>query len=188
MSSEAKRLRAKVRQIELDLENTIQRLARTEDRTMITAYETRVVELKKESALIEEELARIGTPAHSFEEMFELSMRCLSSLYDIWEKWDLTIKKTALRLVFSSPLMVSRKTGVQTAETTYPFSALQSLERIIKFLGLPAGLEPATHRVETRRSIQLSQRSPGDDSAQALNVWSPYPPPKPGPPRFAQTF
>ena len=48
VSSEAKRLRAKVRQIELDLENTIQRLARTEDRTMITAYETRVVELKKE--------------------------------------------------------------------------------------------------------------------------------------------
>ena len=143
VSSEGKRLKAKVRQIELDVENTIQRLVRTEDPSLITAYETKVVELKKEGALIDEELVRIGTPAHSFEEMFELSMKFLSSPYDIWEKGDLTVKKTVLRLVFSCPLTVSRKTGVQTGETTYPFKALDYLETINPNMVRIKGLEPS---------------------------------------------
>jgi len=61
----------------------------------------------------EEEQARIATQAHSFEEMFELSMKFLSSPNDICEKGDLMVKMTILRLVFSCPLTVSRKRGVQ---------------------------------------------------------------------------
>ena len=93
--------------------------------------------------MIEEEVARIATPAHSFDEMFELSMRFLSSPCEIWEKGDLKVKKTVLRLVFSSPLNVSRKTGVQTRETTYPFKALAYLDKTNKNVVPAAGLEPA---------------------------------------------
>ncbi len=142
--AEAKRLNTKARQIERDVENTIQRLVRTENPSVITAYETRVEELKKQGAMIEEELAHIATPTHSFEEMFELSMKFLSSPYNIWEKGDLTVKKTVLRLVFSNPLTVSRKTGVQTGETTYPFKALDYLDKTNKNVVPPKRLELPT--------------------------------------------
>lgn len=155
MSSEAKRLKAKARQIARDVESTIQRLVRTENASVITAYETRVEVLKKEGALIEEELVRIGTPAHSFEEMFELSMKFLSSLYDIWEKGDLAVKKTVLRLVFSSPLTVSRKTEIQTGETTYPFKALDYLQRTNKNVVRTTGLEPVLQRKGCLRPQRL---------------------------------
>ena len=69
-------------------------------------------------------------------------MRFLSSPYHIWEKGDLMVKKTVLRLVFARPLTVSRKTGVQTAETTYPFKALEYLERTNKNVVPKVGLEP----------------------------------------------
>ena len=97
--------------------------------------------------MIEEEVARIATPAHSFEEMFELSMKFLSSPYDIWEKGDLMVKKTVLRLVFSNPLMVSRKKGVQTGETTYPFNALAYLDRTNKNVVPIAGIENIHMRI-----------------------------------------
>lgn len=75
--SETKRLNAKARQIERDVEIIIQRLVRTENPSVITAYETRVEELKKQGAMIEEQLTRIAAPRHSFEEMLELSMKFL---------------------------------------------------------------------------------------------------------------
>ncbi len=127
-SSETKRLKTKARQIDRDIHNLLKRLVQTGNEKAISAYENRISELEQEKALIEEEAARIATPEHSFDEMFEHSMRFLANPYEIWENGDLETKKTVLRLVFSAPLVVSRKTGVQTGETTFPFKALKFLE------------------------------------------------------------
>lgn len=85
-SAEAKRLKAKVRQIEVDIEKTVQRLVQTQNETVISAYEARIEELKKEEAVISEEVVRTAAPLHTFDEMFELTMRFLASPYRIWEK------------------------------------------------------------------------------------------------------
>ena len=128
MSKESKRLSSKSRQIERDIDNLVERVVQSKISRVTSTYETRIAELEQEQALIEEEIAKIATPDHSFEEMFELSMRFLANPYEIWKKGDLEVKKTVLRLVFARPLTVSRKTGVQTGETTFPFKALHFLK------------------------------------------------------------
>ena len=128
VSKESKRLSSKSRQIERDIDNLVERVVQSKISRVTSTYETRIAELEQEKALIEEEIAKIATPDHSFEEMFELSMRFLANPYEIWKKGDLEVKKTVLRLVFARPLTVSRKTGVQTGETTFPFKALHFLK------------------------------------------------------------
>ena len=49
----------------------------------------------------------MGTPDHSFDEMFELSMRFLATPYKIQEKGDFEVKQTVLGLVFGVPLVIS---------------------------------------------------------------------------------
>ena len=142
VAEETKRLQNKRRQIERDIDRLLDRLVQTESAKMISAYETRISELEQEKALIDDETARIASPAHSFEEMFELSMRFLANPYKIWEKGDLKVKRTVLRLVFSRPLVVSRENGVQTADTTFPFKALRFVEGTNLEMVPKVGFEP----------------------------------------------
>lgn len=57
--------------------------------------------------------------------MFELVVRFLANPYDIWKNGTITVKRTVLRLVFAAPLALSRKDGLRTAETTFPFKVLR---------------------------------------------------------------
>lgn len=127
-STEMRTLNTKVRQLTRDIDNLLTRLVQTENEKVISAYETRISELEQQKALMEAEAARIATPERSFDEMFEHSMRFLANPYNIWKNGDLQTKTTVVRLVFSAPLVVNRKTGVQTGETTFPFRALGFLE------------------------------------------------------------
>lgn len=66
-----------------------------------------------------------SAPKGSFEKMFKLAMRFLANPYEIWKNGDILIKRTVLRLVFASPITFSRKEGLRTPETTFPFKVLQ---------------------------------------------------------------
>ena len=148
VTSETTRLKSKGRQIDRDVESLLKKLVQTDRTSSMSAYENRIAELEREKAFIEGEVARIATPDHPFDEMFELSMRFLANPYEIWEKGDLNIKQTVLRLVFAQPLVVNRKTGVQTEETTFPFNALRFLEGTDCKVVLPEGLELPTPSYE----------------------------------------
>ena len=143
VASETSRLKTKSRQIDREVESLLRKLVQTERASSVSAYENRIAELQREKASIEGEVARIASPEHSFDEMVELSMRFLANPYEIWVKGDLGIKRTVLKLVFAKPLVVSRRTGVQTGETTFPFKALRFLEETDFRMVPAAGLEPA---------------------------------------------
>ena len=144
-SSETKRLKTKVRQIERDVDGLIEKLVQTKNDTVRSAYEQRVEELEQEKVLINEEVDRIATPERPFDEMFELAKRFLENPHEIWEKGDYATKRTVLRLVYPAPLIANRKTGVQTGETTYPFKALRFLEGSSSQVVPPERLELPTH-------------------------------------------
>ncbi len=155
VNAEAKRLRAKARQVELDVEKYLERLVRTDNEKMIFAYEARISELEHERARLEE-AAQNARPEKTFDEMFEHSMRFLSNPYEIWKNGDFEAKRTVLKLVLSEPLVFNRKTGVRTAETSPPFKALGLLQSSQGAVVTPAGFEPATCPLGGGCSIQLS--------------------------------
>lgn len=138
-AAETKRLAANVRQIGQDIENLLRRIVQTDNENITSAYERHIIELQKEKAVIEEEASRLVDVDQSFDEMFELAMSFLSNPYSIWEKGDLSTKKTVLRLVYSKPLTVSRKTGVQTGIPSLPFKTLQFLEQTNLKVAHPRG-------------------------------------------------
>lgn len=128
-AAEASRLRARVGQINLDITSLLQSTSEASTKQLRSAYERRIIELETERLRLEEVASQIGTPIHSFDQMFELAVRFLTNPCEIWKKGNLETKRVVLRLVFASPLKVNRKTGLRTGETTYPFKALWFLNR-----------------------------------------------------------
>ena len=141
---EQQRLRTKANQIEREVEQLLERASRTSNDSVAEAYERRVAELQAEKAKLTEETDKLDAPAVSFDKMFELAMRFLANPYEIWTKGGFSIKRTVLRLVFAGPLAFSRKEGLRTAETTYPFKVLHHLAGIDCKVVPPYGLEPQT--------------------------------------------
>ncbi|MDP2582290.1 recombinase family protein [Shimia thalassica] len=142
---ESKRLRTKSRQIERELSAFVERSVQTKNAAVIEAIDNKIAELQSEKVKIDEVAAKTACPTRTFDEMFELAMRFLSSPYDIWEKGDLASKRTVLRLVFSQPLALSLKEGIRTPETTFPFKVLQFLSGTDCKMVPPHGLEPRTY-------------------------------------------
>jgi site-specific DNA recombinase len=67
----------------------------------------------------------------------------LTSPYDIWKKGDFAAKNTVLRLVFAERPAYDPKSGLQTAEITFPFRWLRALESREVEMVEGAGFEPA---------------------------------------------
>ena len=116
------------------------------------AYEDKVGSLQFKKAEISEQIAKLGIPVRSFDEMFEYSMRFLASPCSLWEKCGAKAQRMLLRLVFQEPLRFSRETGLRTAETTYPFNALADANEGGKDMVPRAGIEPATRGFSIRCS------------------------------------
>lgn len=139
---EISKLRRHLAQLEKDSSNVLSRAAQTQSDEIAAAYEAKALELNRERARVEAQIQGMSFPNRSFDEMFELAMRLLSSPWETWKKSSSTLKKVILRLVFTSPVEFDRKSGVRTAETTLPFKALRHLEGSDLKMVPQVGLEP----------------------------------------------
>ncbi len=125
--NELGRLKTRSRQIEREIETFLDRIVRTQSDVTVGAYEKKISELQSEKSLIDNQAQFVVSPRLSFSQAFELSMRFLVNPYEIWIKGGIVIKRSVLRMVFAQPLGFSRKTGLRTPETTFPFKALRFL-------------------------------------------------------------
>lgn len=155
-AEEAKRLRTKSKQIDRDIAALLDRIVRTQNVATVAPYEQRISELQTEKAICDEKATQTSTPVHSFDEMFELSLKFLANPYEIWKKGDFAMKRIVLRLIFAQPLEYSRKEGVRTAETTFPFKVLRFLSTTDLKMVHPTRFELVASAFGGQRSIQLS--------------------------------
>ncbi len=144
VKEEQQRLRTRTKQIEREVEDLLRRAVRTTSDATADAYERRVAELQSESTKLQEEAANLSPPKGSFEKMFELAMRFLANPYEIWKNGSILLKRIVLRLVFASPITFSRKDGLRTPETTFPFKVLRYISGMDCKMVPPEGLEPPT--------------------------------------------
>ncbi len=120
----AKTFKQDAKKIEKDINRLIERIMDTNNPRVIQAYETRIDELEKKKLLCQEKEGKIDIQRHSFEEMFELSMKMLSNPCKIWASNKFNLQRTMLKLVFSDLLQYDRNKGFRTPKTTLPFKVL----------------------------------------------------------------
>jgi hypothetical protein len=85
---------------------------------VISAYEKKIAKLEGDKQIMVEKLAQKATTLHSFDQMFELSLRFLSSPWNIWENGNIYQRKTVLRLLFKSPFTYTPENGIRTPQAS----------------------------------------------------------------------
>ena len=88
---------------------------------VIAAYEKRIEELEISKLTLAEKQAGMAKPLYTFEQLFELSMRFLSSPCKLWVCGCFAMQRTGLKPAFAERLGYCRETGFRTPETSVPF-------------------------------------------------------------------
>ncbi len=120
-------MKREVVKIEKQIEGLLDRIVDASLPSVISAYEKRLAKLEREKLVTQEKLEKGPKPAHSFDELFELTCTFLANPWKLWESGQLTLQRTVLKLAFSEKITYSRKTGLRTPQTTLPFKVLEGL-------------------------------------------------------------
>lgn len=120
-------LRMERTQIERKSEQLMDRILETESQSLVCAYETRLRKLEADRIVLDERIARCGSPITSFEETFRTAFEFLSDPQKLWHSGKLEHQRTVLKLAFSDRLPYDRTEGFRTGAKPLPFLLLEQL-------------------------------------------------------------
>ena len=138
------------------VDRLLERIVETDNAAVVAAYEKKIAAIESEKLVLAEKLAAHGKPQHSFEEMFELALRFLSSPWDIWASGNYHMRRIVLRLAFLDRVTYSRENGFSNPNLSLPFKVLRSIECQKSEMARPKRFELLTPRFVVWCSIQLS--------------------------------
>ena len=102
----------------------LDRIVEASNPTIIAAYEKRLAKLERQKFVLAEKIAQAVPPKGRLEEVIELSLRFLSSPWNIYQNGQFQERQTVLRLAFTEPLRYCRNEGFGTPNLSFPFKAL----------------------------------------------------------------
>ncbi|MBZ9650170.1 recombinase family protein [Sphingobium sp. 3R8] len=133
--------------VEKKIGQFLDRIVEANSPTVISAYERKVVELERDKLILVENIAKCGTPARDYDEVFQTSMEFLSNPWNLWKTGQLEDRRAMLKLVFAGNLIYSRESGFQTPEISLPFKALEDISSPKRVMVHPTGFEPMALRL-----------------------------------------
>lgn len=113
-----------IKSIEKEIDGFLDRISTTQIAQVITRYEDKIAALEKQRALLAERQANQAVPAGSFDEKVKLLLRFLASPWKLWEPRSVQVRRTVLKLAFTTRITYGRFEGVRTPEISFPFNAL----------------------------------------------------------------
>ncbi|WP_348764154.1 hypothetical protein, partial [Hyphomonas atlantica] len=124
----AKAYAAKAKQIEGEIAKVVDRMLDVANPRALKAFEGRIEQLEQEKFVALEKAAKKPAPVRPFSEMFELSLRFLTSPYDCWKSGRPEVQKLVLKLTLNKPLRYDRKTGCLNLEKPMIFKVLEDFQ------------------------------------------------------------
>jgi hypothetical protein len=131
-----------VTKIDTQIEGLLDRIVDAANPSVITACESRIAKLKKETLVLAEKLQKDAKPAHTSENLFELALSFLTNSWKLWDSGQLSFKRTVLGLAFSEPIAYCRESG----KSALTFEVFEGFQRGEKVLVHRKGFEPLTPR------------------------------------------
>ncbi|MEN9582542.1 MAG: hypothetical protein RL641_496 [Candidatus Parcubacteria bacterium] len=114
-------MRKEIDTISAEINRFIERIAKTDNDAISTAFEQKIGELTNRKLLLEE---RLTTPdlyhGVSFETALDEVLGYIKNPYEIWSTGIFEDKRLVLRMVFEKPLVYNRKSGFETANLSLP--------------------------------------------------------------------
>ena len=141
-------LKRKISTIESQIVKLIDRVVRSDNKTLVQAYETKIKTLELEKTRYAERLTSPKRQKTSFDQQYRTALEFLSNPCIFWNNGQMEHKRAVLKLVFSDRLSYGRTNGFRTAikeELSLPFKVLQSFEKsnfINQSMVPRRGLEP----------------------------------------------
>lgn len=116
--------RRKISDVEREITDMVNRAVAASNPKVIAAYERNIDELEKRKLILIEKSQNSGRSEHTFDELFEHSMRFLKSPYKLWVSGRLELQRIVLKLVFFEHLTYCRERGFLNTKMSIPFNVL----------------------------------------------------------------
>ncbi len=144
LAESAKLYAIKARELEAEIGKVVDRMMDVTNSRALKAFEDRIELLEREKLAALEKASRKPAPVRPFAEMFELSMRFLSSPYDCWKIGSSQARGLVIRLAFDGPLSYTRETGCLNTKKSSVFRLIERLDGSKNKMVPQEGLEPPT--------------------------------------------
>lgn len=147
-----------LKEAEKKINDLIERIMDASNTRVIAAYEKRIEELEMNKLTLAEKQGRMTKPLYTFDQLFELSMKFLASLCNLWTSGSFAMQRTVLKLAFADHLSYCRENGFRTPKTTLPFKALGVISGQNEEMVLRGRIElPTSSLPMTRSTTELPQ-------------------------------
>ncbi|WP_216825748.1 recombinase family protein [Ruegeria sp. EL01] len=123
-ASMASSVSKQIKETEKKISDLVERIMDASNARVITAYEKRIEELETHKLILAEQRSGMTKQRYTFEQLFELSMKFLSSPFILWASGSFSLQRTVLKLAFVDHLSYCHENGFRTPKTTLPFKAL----------------------------------------------------------------
>ncbi|MGD9473174.1 MAG: hypothetical protein AB7G24_07790 [Novosphingobium sp.] len=140
-------LKAQLSQIERKIEQLLDLLIESDRATDTEMFKKRMREQEQQKALVEDKIARCGTPLAPFDESFRTALDFIGNPQKMWDSDHLEDKRALLKLAFSGNLIYARNEGFRTADFSFPFKVLGEEKPSEKLMVRPTGFEPVAPRL-----------------------------------------
>ncbi len=111
--------------IDKRIDELLDRILETTNQRVIDAYEKKIDSLEIEKLVLLEKAQKSSSQQYTYRELFELSMKFLSSPYKLWASGKLELQRLVLRLAFSEAIPYQRGEGFLNTKKSHIFNMLE---------------------------------------------------------------
>ena len=129
LEDQRQQLKYKLNDCDENINIALNRLVESKSSNVASAFEKRIESLEQEKLLVEERIAKCGTPLGAYDKMYRTSLNFLSNPHKLWVHGGYAGKRIVLKLTFIERLTWDRKGMYRTPKLSAPFRVLNDLKK-----------------------------------------------------------